>query len=268
MVFLKAILAYIPCLIIAVLSAGFLLWLRRDKQRAAASDKLDAAKRERFIRQAADWMFGALPAIITKAENAWFAQGAKTGAIKLSEVKAELLKIVPSELIALYDKIDLDALIEAALCDAKDLWEETPDLLVKNLVKDDTEDGIPEAAEHFISTCKKRGVLARVVFDSVGEPEEDDAVIPSAGGEASILASEPVDVGLHHDDPCPVGHRWEPDGNGGFVAVLDAPDAAPKPKPRRKRREAAVEPANAGEGETSRASEAAQGAPVEATSAE
>lgn len=66
--------------------------------------------------------------------------------------------------------------------------------------------------------------------------------------------------GIQPDELCPVSHHWEPDGNGGFVAVLDAPvDEAAAPaeeapaeetvSPRRRKRMVdTLEPVAAAEG--------------------
>lgn len=171
----------------------------------------------------------------------------------------------------------------------------------------DWEKGADQALEIAEATlrreCRKRGLDVDIAYGTpcgpaakgdpgdpgVPGPQGPHALRPADGGELKECCAE------HAKDLCPVGHHWEPDGNGGFVAVLDAPteeadtdmeagrqvirdtavahfaekeageapaDDPPQPV-HRKRVRAAVEPVAEDEGKTTPAAEDTQEGPAE-----
>lgn len=66
----------------------------------------------------------------------------------------------------------------------------------------------------------RHGLRCEIAYVPAGEPDpqcEPIALRLADGSELKECCAE------HAQDLCPVGHHWEPDGNGGLVAVLDAP---------------------------------------------
>lgn len=240
MEFLKNVVDYIlPLLVLALAGVG-LLWLRREKQRLAASDADDTEQKAQYIARAEAWLLGALPALITKAENEWFTPGEKTGQIKKSAVKAELLKIAPPELIATISGTALEAMINIAVDEAKVLWGETPALLAENLIKSGDQDG------EMLTEVEPQREAVKVCNRKMDLCAEGQVIVTPLGADGTP-------VGEAEEAFAPVGHHWEPDGNGGFVAVLDAIAAGsasaedgPQPK-RRKRMVGTVQPMDAPE---------------------
>ena len=131
--------------LVLVAAVGVYLWLRLVGQRAAENSEAETARRALLIERARAWVLGALPAIITKVENEWFRPGIKTGPLKLAAVKAELLKIVPTELIAAISEAALDGMIKISLDDVLRLWNEMPGVLVENQVAGGLADVVAEA---------------------------------------------------------------------------------------------------------------------------
>ena len=132
--FVNSILPIIVSLFVLALAAGGLLWIKKEKRRAETNSEVETAQRALFISRAESWLRGALPALITKVENDWFRSETKCGPLKLSAVKAELMNIAPPELIATFNELSLNHMIETALVAVRDIWEELPDLLLENQI--------------------------------------------------------------------------------------------------------------------------------------
>jgi len=193
----------LPILTLA-LAVAALLWLRHEKQRGSVDGAADTARKALFLERAEAWLLGALPALITKAENEWFAFGTKTGPLKLAAVKAELLKIAPPELIATFNEFALDTIIDVALGQAKELWEELPGVLLRNQVPDavGAEDGEAvdplKAAEVALRhECAQRGLYCGIEIGTpcgpgaVGEPG-----VPGVAPEVTEALAEEFPGGL------------------------------------------------------------------------
>ena len=155
-----------------------LLWLRHEKQRAAGNGEAENARKALFIERAEAWLLSALPSIITRVENDWFSIKAKTGPIKLSAVKAELLKIVPPELLATLNAPALDNMIEFALTEARKLWKKLPSVLIENQIM-----GLPPTATEatvspvVVEELQARGLHLELMDDGaiVATPDNPDA---------------------------------------------------------------------------------------------
>ena len=254
MEFLQTIFGYITPLIALALGAWFVIHeYRRKKQGivdAQEADGEEALAWQRFKAILNVCLFG----LVTDAQREYGGDNG-TGEVKLSSVLLKVMEMIPDNLKG---RIKLDVLInyiEDALAAAKPKWADEPailepdslDVTVEELnplrvvalsdlkagqvvelqggvaILLDTEDvpGGPDdadplgiAEENLRHECTRRGLCCKI---EIGTPCGPDAV--GELGEPGVP-----------DDLCPVGHHWEPDGNGGFVAVLDAPaDEAEEP---------------------------------------
>jgi|GEM_PF-5632082 len=215
---LQAILSVIYPLLLLALAAGMLFWVRRERQRSDAAGEGDIAQKALFLARAETWLRGALPALITKVENEWLCPD--SGKLKKSAVKAELLKITPPELIATIGEARLDNMIEMALGDVRELWEELPGVLFRNQIAKQNE---PVKTDG--DTSGDAGITITVTHAAFEDGPMLTATDPQ-GDAVEVRTSEETAAMFERlkDDLCPVGHHWEPDDDG-FVAVLDAPGA-------------------------------------------
>ena len=225
MEFLRNILTIISPLFVLALALVALVWLRREKQRTAANGEAETASKALFLERAEAWLLGALPALITKAENDWFTLGAKTGPIKLSAVKAELLKIAPPELIAVISEVALDNLIDKALDEARETWDELPDLLVENLITGGAEGEAGVAITVDVEILDEGGDIleeGEVLGDAVEVDVKIDlsdegpiVVVPPMRRKRLIAAVEPVDGDEGDSIPAAEGAQDEAAGDEG-----------------------------------------------------
>jgi len=202
-------------LIALALIIGVLFWLRHEKQRMAAVDDADTAKKALFISRAETWLEDALPALVTQAENEWL--GPQSGILKKSAVKAALLKIAPPELIEVLPDSALDSMIEAALDTARSLWEELPGVLYKEQELPEEAPGQDEepAAEESADAAE-----APVAEAAADEPAAEEAAEePVAEEAADEPADEPVEL-AEADVPAPKKSRRQ---KRQKAAAVDAP---------------------------------------------
>jgi len=237
---LMAIINLFPSFLIIAAGIGACLWWRkREKDRidAIGEDIGEEAVAWQRIQQ---WLRIATFAFVTDAEREY---GAASGMQKQSDVLARVIEMLPPELRGRIRADVLREFIEDVLEEAKEQWMENDALLrtgieaelsdiqpvrliaAKDIAAGDAvdivtafapvESGGPDdndpigiAEKTLRRECKKKGLCCAI---EIGTP---------CGSGAQ---GEPGDPGVPDDALYPVGHHWEPGGNGGFVSVPDVP---------------------------------------------